>query len=75
MEENKKCFWHVESKRLRKEKGFIEGGCAIRWDTPCGGTPESVPVPHQCPGQYVTIEDVNKVNKELKTLDEKRSKS
>jgi len=68
MEDNQRCFWHEDSVQLRKEKGFITGGCAIRWDIPCGGRPDLVPGHHQCPGQYITIEDANRANKSLDIL-------
>ena len=56
------CFYHYKSKRMRK-RGFITGGCSIQWDVPCGGTPDSVPGYHICPGQYTTIKLINESHK------------
>ena len=57
-----RCFYHDESQQLRK-RGFITGSCSIRWDVPCGGTPDSVPGHHICPGQYTTQKSINEAHK------------
>ena len=62
-DDKKRCLWHEHNNRLMREKGFITGGCMIRWDVPCGGTPDSVPGHHQCPGQYVPIGDIERANR------------
>ena len=65
MYEKERCFHHENNKRLREEKGFINGGCVIRWDIECGGRPDLVFGGHQCPGYYIPIEAIDRANGDI----------
>ncbi len=58
-----RCFHHEKNQKLKK-KGFINGACVIRWDVPCGGTPDSVQEPYRCPGAYVPISKIEAKRKD-----------
>jgi len=53
-----RCFHHVDNRRSRKQ-GYLQGGCVIRWDVQCAGTPDRA-YP-QCPGYYIPWNDIERV--------------